>query len=375
MFKFLLLSLFLGTAASADYLDPPYKVFNPPINLETMTSLEKMNSAESIVAASSQLRSSNTLATILQQSPVKSQGSRGTCSIFSATAYIEHYLGETRDFDTSVNLSEEWLEYLIMRRTGTEGSSSGFNFSYLMAYGTPMESAWPYIGETWDNLSDSSLAEARCSIHKDSELDLKKCLLGHKSPHLLQQSNNVLYDQNSVYYDPSFALARYDAAVLRDNYLFPASNSYGLSYVSEIKNLLDNGEPVLLDIDFYYGAWNHRKAPGMGIGRNMDHWAKGIVGHPEAGSVDLVKSKEASAGHSVLLVGYDDSKVVKKTILMENGESKEFTYRGVYYFKNSWGTDGFGVDFELDGQKFPGYGMMVMDYAHSYGSFYRIQFQ
>ena len=29
--------------------------------------------------------------------------------------------------------------------------------------------------------------------------------------------------------------------------------------------------------------------------------------------------------------------------------------------------------FEVDGKKFPGYGMMVQDYAHGYGSFYKLE--
>jgi hypothetical protein len=55
---------------------------------------------------------------------------------------------------------------------------------------------------------------------------------------------------------------------------------------------------------------------------------------------------------------------------MKDGSEKTFTYRGVYYFKNSWGATNFGVDFEINGVNYPGYGMMVQKYAHAEGSFY-----
>ena len=53
------------------------------------------------------------------------------------------------------------------------------------------------------------------------------------------------------------------------------------------------------------------------------------------------------SGHSILVVGYDDNKIVEKTIKMADGKMKKFTYKGVYYFKNSWGTSSFGRDFEI----------------------------
>lgn len=57
---------------------------------------------------------------------------------------------------------------------------------------------------------------------------------------------------------------------------------------------------------------------------------------------------------------------------MPDGSVVKKTYRGVYYFKNSWGTSGFGANFAIDGVSYPGYGMMVQDYAHDYGSFFKL---
>jgi hypothetical protein len=57
---------------------------------------------------------------------------------------------------------------------------------------------------------------------------------------------------------------------------------------------------------------------------------------------------------------------------MKDGTTKKFTYKGVYYFKNSWGTSSFGRDFTIDGEKFPGYGMMVAKYAEEQGQFFQM---
>jgi hypothetical protein len=57
---------------------------------------------------------------------------------------------------------------------------------------------------------------------------------------------------------------------------------------------------------------------------------------------------------------------------MDDGTTKSFTYRGVYYFKNSWGTDKFGVQFSLNGKVYPGYGMITQKYAHDFGQFFQM---
>lgn len=84
----------------------------------------------------------------------------------------------------------------------------------------------------------------------------------------------------------------------------------------------------------------------------------------------MLESSKHPAGHSVLVVGYDDNVIVEKLVRLTNGTTKKVTYKGVYYFKNSWGTSSFGKDFQIDGVKYPGYGMMVQDYAEKFGQFF-----
>ncbi len=319
-------------------------------------------------------KKSDVLALVGKQSPVKSQGARGTCSIFSATAMYEsatiRLLGAPQDID----LSEEWLEYLIMRVQGSEGSSSSRNFSTLLTMSSPSEKVFPYIGETWEeaDMFEGTLSYERCSGVEG--FTLTACLLGHNKPELLDMSDEEMLNQQSPLYRPDFVQARTEAA--RNLKIFNSKiKKAGSSWIGDtakVKQLLISGEPVTLDIDFYYGAWNHRKADEKGVKRNMDHWYKGIVGHPENGSLDMKVSQEDPAGHSVVIVGYDDDVIVETEALMEDGSVQKFTYKGVYYFKNSWGKDSFGKDMMIDGVAAPGYGMITQKYAESIGAFYRL---
>lgn len=223
----------------------------------------------------------------------------------------------------------------------------------------------PYIGEDWTS-AYNPLKETRCGHLPEGQLK-KACFIVHRDPKLLNMTDTQII---TTLKDEEFIAARKEALGFKRDYLVKAPANYYLWDTNQVKETLLKGKPVILEIDFYYGAWNHRKADELGIGRDLDHWAKGIVTGPEAGSVDLEESQKSPAGHSVLVVGYDDNKIVKKTIKMTDGTMKTFTYKGVYYFKNSWGTSSFGANFEVDGQNFPGYGMIVQSHANEAGSFF-----
>lgn len=307
------------------------------------------------------------------QTSVKSQGSRGTCSMFSAAAAVEAMLVIRGQTQNTVDLSEEWLDYLVARTQGDDGSTSTRNFGMVARYGIPMEKTWPYVGETWDRVNYSDLSSFRCGKLEGTAKE-KACLFAHRDPRVLTASDEQLKDEKSELFDPEFVTIRDEAAEIRDFYLssLEGVTSFRVARVSDVKALLDTGIPVTLDIDFYYGAWNHSQAGSLGIGRNMDHWSKGIVGYPEPSSYDYVKTQEDPAGHSVLVVGYDDSVEVTTKYLAEDGVTqKTATYKGVYYFKNSWGSHSFGSQAVIDGVPAPGYGMITQKYAHEYGGFYQ----
>jgi hypothetical protein len=304
---------------------------------------------------------------IAQQSPVKDQASRGTCSIFSATALIESMLIVNGFMKPDVDMSEEWLQYLTTQSSPTEGSISPDNFKLLRDWGIASEANLPYGGEGWTSKA-SGLAAARCG-HLPRGLKLRACLISHRDPDLLQMGDKELSNPNDVHYDPEFIHARQEALENRDRYLSKKSNKDGVvPTVSEIKSLLAAGIPLTLDIDFFYGAWNYENKKGIFTSKKA--WQEGVITYPEKGSVD--RGLRDSGGHSVVVVGYDDEVEVKYKVSMRDGSNKWFTRKGVYYIKNSWGTTDWGKNFTVGGRRFPGYGMILQDNAHEYGQFFHL---
>jgi len=315
---------------------------------------------------------SNVETVVSYQTSVKSQGARGTCSMFSGIALLESMLMIRGLADDSIDLSEQYLEYLTVRGKTTDGSNSYTNFNAMANYGVPYEKTLPYVSVDW--VSKPELASDRCA-HLETEEKTsayKSCLIIHWDPSLLFKSDEELLDQGSVLFAPEFVRARTEAVTNRDAFIKFKNRNYSLYNVSSIKSFLDADIPLTMGITIFYGAWNHGAGRTHGIEMNSDHWAQGIVGYPERGSVDYEASKKAPAGHSIVVVGYDNEKIVTVPVKMKDGSIKEFSYKGVYYFKNSWGTASFGRDFNLDGKSLPGYGMITQKYAHEQGSFYQL---
>jgi len=311
--------------------------------------------------------------------PVKAQASRGTCSIFSAVALLESMMVRDLNMVSSIDLSEEWVEFLAMSSSmsTTDGSNASTNLSLIQRYGVVSEKSLPYLTNTWKSVNESELTKERCGEVSGTRYE-KTCLLGHWDPRLLNKTANSLVNSESES-EREMAVLKQSAASNKANflanYLRRASYyDYSVRSDSAIKSLLDRDIPLTMGIDFYYGAWNHGRAGTYGIGRNLENFNKGIIGVPVRGSVDSVESRKSDrqAGHSVLIVGYDDRKEVNLSIKMTDGTTKDFTFTGVYYIKNSWGTSGFGKDFEIDGVKYPGYGMIPYAYANTYGRFTRL---
>lgn len=350
----------VNTFANEDgaYLDAPYKDLVHPV-------------VDDFGLKKSGFVKSDTLAIVDYMSPVRSQGSRGTCSIFSAIAMLEGMLSLKGYFHKdNIDLSEEYLEYLAVRGRTGDGSNSYSNFSAIARYGVPYESTLPYIGDNWENNSFSTLAQSRCGHLTGNQKT--SCLIIHRDPNQINRTDADLLNTNNPYYDPDFVAARTEARQFRSDFINLGSSYYSVYSVAQAKNLLQQGIPLTMGISFYYGAWNHRKAVEMGINRDMNSWDQGIVFYPVRGSMDRKMSPTKSAGHSILIVGYDDNKEVTQMVKMEDGSLKQFTFKGVYYFKNSWGTESFGANAQIEGQHLPGYGMIVQDYVHEYGSFYQL---
>jgi hypothetical protein len=310
-----------------------------------------------------------TIELIRKLTPVKDQGYRGDCSVFSSTALLEAMLILRHGFDQTLDLSEEWLEYVDMRTDRGEGSESYLNFEVFKTYGSSTEKLLPYNEDNWTN-AEVGKAKPICNdLHGP---DRKACLLGQQNPALLKATDADLSDKTNALYNPDFLKARQAAFDLRDQDLTRIAGPYRMTSLKAVKTLLQNGIPVSLDLSFFDGAWNHEDMTAWGLTRDMNAWHQGLVGYPEVGSVDRKRSLEAPDGHSVMVVGYDDNYEMTTKQLMTDGTTQEFTYKGAFFFKNSWGTDTFGVDTVIDGESAPGYGIITAKYALEFGQFFQL---
>ncbi len=286
---------------------------------------------------------------------VKSQGSRGTCSIFSTTALLESLLVLTKQSDTSVDLSEQFLAFLAAHENQSEGSNAGTNWQLISRLGTVPERLLSYQSSSWkEDLEDpSSPAYQECG----------------RAP--VRYQNACLWAQGAYNRLSSreWAPIKVESVRFRDQPFRAIPRQGWMMSVDDVKRSLAAGVPVVLELEFYYGAWNHRLATQIGITPDPDAVLRGEVGYPEIGSIDRQRSGEHPSGHSVLVVGYDDQAEMKTRQLMDDGTVREFTYRGVYFFKNSWGTERFGVQSQLFGPT-PGYGVITQKYANDFGEFF-----
>jgi len=317
--------------------------------------------------------SSDVEAMIELQTPVKTQGNRGTCTIFSTTAHLEAIYMMLYKPNTYPDFSEEWLQFINIanREDIGEGSNTPRNIFLSMKHGLVNEKDWRYDPNDWTEYPKTSPQFRYCNkIHKE-DIPLKRCLLAHGDPNLILGESDTLRKDHQ-----KFVQLADTAKVLKQDFLLKhfVKNIRSLTTVGQIKYLLASGTPITLGIDFYYGSWNHRKSDEFGIGRDLNAFDNGFVSYPEIGSVDRIESEKKGSGHAVLVVGYDDNIVITSKIKMTNGEYKQFKYRGAYIIKNSWGTESLGKDFMYKGKKYPGYAYITYKYAHQFGGFFDLPY-
>ncbi|MEM7160436.1 MAG: proprotein convertase P-domain-containing protein [Myxococcota bacterium] len=263
------------------------------------------------------------------QSPVKSQGSRGVCSIFSTVALMEHlYIAagvEEADF------SEQYLQWSVKEQLGlftdSSGSNSTSNLRAIQRHGIPHESAWEYETREWGEEDDPA-----CTGPDRPTF----CFTNGSPP---------------------------DAAVEAEKFFLPRGRWLNSGRESLLDHMRVSGTGVVVGLDFFYQAWNHG---GSSLTRSRDAWRQGIVGYPNAD--DIEESRRNRAGHSVLLVGWDldmeRPRVAADGSPVLDAEGNQVMDEGFYIFKNSWGTHNFGVDNPYGA----GYGFLSMDYVEDFGS-------
>jgi C1A family cysteine protease len=261
------------------------------------------------------------------QSSVKSQASRGVCSIFSSVALMEHLY--IKAGVANPDFSEQYLQWSVKVQHGaytyTEGSNADDNLEAVHQYGIPVESAWPYETTPWTAANDPACGETSKPVH---------CYTNGQAP---------------------------DSAVAAEQFFLPSPKYVSRRSIKQ--HMVDKQTGVVVGLDFFYQSWNHRRST---LPVNSGYWRQGYVLSPS--DKDVEESHKQRAGHSILLVGWDDTLEVQKVNpdgslkVLANGQPD--MEKGFYLFKNSWGKGSFGAG----NPKGDGYGWISYKYVNDYAS-------
>jgi len=321
------LPLFAACAGGEDDLPTPYDG-DFPVSEDNVNegapdndTLPDDNKADAVYPATFELG---------QQSPVKSQGSRGVCSIFASVALVENLYIKAGMPVAEADFSEQYLQWAAKSLNGsftyTEGSSSDANLETMVRYGTVKEAAWPYESFPWSAANDPA-----CGSGDNKPT---RCYTNGEPP---------------------------QSAVDAQKYKLPQKRWINTNSIKA--HLTSKGSGVNVGMTFFYQAWNHR---GSTLPIDANLWRKGIVTYPNA--KDKQVSLENRAGHAITIIGWDDNLEVPmrdgdgKPVLDAQGNPR--TEKGFWLFKNSWGTDSFGVQHPYGA----GYGWLSYQYVKEYGS-------
>lgn len=269
---------------------------------------------------------------VASQSPVKSQGGRGVCSIFSTTALMEHlYIkeGTLQDPDFSEQYMQWSAKFQVGRFQNTSGSNASTNLDAASLYGIVSEEAWPYETYAWGASHNPDCA-------KDEGDRPTECFTNGAPP---------------------------ESALSAKKWYLPRGR-WVSSSARSIKAVMRNKQTAVVSgMTFFYQSWNHRRSQ---LPVNSEYWSQGYILPPN--DKDREISLEKRAGHSILLVGWDDdlevARVDENGDVMKDANGEPIMEKGFFLFKNSWGTDGFGI-------KNPhgaGYGWLAYSYVEEFGS-------
>jgi hypothetical protein len=262
------------------------------------------------------------------QTPVRNQGRRGTCSIFSTVALMEHlYLVEGTI--TNPNFAEQYLQwstkFQLGRFTHTAGSTAQANLEAINRFGIPEDHFWRYETNQWDETIDPACEGDRMPT---------RCYTNGEPP---------------------------EEAIAAQKFFLPRSSWL---HPQDVKaHMFFNGQAVEAAMDVYYQAWGHGLS---NLTLNQDYRARGVVFTPN--QEDIRDSLENRAGHSVILVGWDDDLELPRMDAsgepLVDSSGNVVMDRGFYIMKNSWGTGPWGAQNEYGA----GYGLISQDYIHQHGS-------
>jgi hypothetical protein len=198
------------------------------------------------------------------QSPVKSQGSRGVCSIFSTVALMESlYIKEGTI--TQPDFSEQYLQWSSKFEVGafrnTGGSNATENLRAISQFGIVDEATWPYQPSPWGVSNDS-----RCTGEEDAR------------PTLCHTNG-----------EPS---AEIKAA---RKYKLPSSRWVSGRRQNIKAFMFGNKQGVLAGMTFFYQSWNHGAST---LPVNSECGAQGYVTWPPTRPTRPRASRSAPATRS-----------------------------------------------------------------------------
>jgi subtilisin-like proprotein convertase family protein len=265
---------------------------------------------------------------------VRSQGSRGTCTIFATAALMESlYIAEGTI--ESPDFSEQFLQWSSKVEGGSfprsEGSNPNANLMAISRYGVVTESLWPYENNPWGASNDAMCAG-------DEAMRPVRCFTNGEPP---------------------------AAALAGTRYTLPAGRWVNSRRNSLMSYMVNNRLPVVVSGDFFYQAWQHG---GSRLTTNASYSRRGIVLYPSA--EDIADSEMRPAGHGVLLLGFDQDMTVQRIDAMGqpmvDAAGAPVMETGFFLFKNSWGTGRFGTENPMGA----GYGWISMRYIEEYMTAY-----
>lgn len=270
------------------------------------------------------------------QTGIRSQGRRGTCTIFATAALMESlYVREGTIAEP--DFSEQFLQWSVKFEVGSFPNSAGSNPSYnlqsINRFGIVEESVWPYEESQWGASDDPECTgddqPTRCYTN------------GEPSEEMLMAQRFTLP---------------------RGRWINPSARSIQGHMVS-------TRTPVVVSGDFFYQAWNHGRS---NLTTNSDYQANGYVLAPNEADIED-SSGDRRAGHGFLLIGWNDELSVPRVdgegneVMGADGEPEMET--GFFLFKNSWGTGRFGraLPNEESGMMgAPGYGWISYRYVQEH---------
>lgn len=266
------------------------------------------------------------------QSPVQSQGRRGVCSIFSTVALMES-LYITEGTISSPDFSEQFLQWSVKTEVGaftnTDGSSAQRNLEAISRFGITEEAAWPYEPSGWGTTQD-----AMCT----GEMRPVRCWTNGEPP---------------------------ASALASQRFTLPRGRWISARRRSIQGHMVTKRTPVVIGGDFFYQSWQHG---GSMLPLHAPYSRRGIVLYPN--EADLADSRMRPAGHSILIVGWDEDMEVQRIDemgqLMVDAMGNPVMERGFFLIKNSWGTSRFGIENPMGA----GYGWISMRYVEEFMTAY-----